>query len=141
MKLENQVCTQQHAKRLSELGIDGSPSLYNWLQDWDNDGNWCVTSISADGAFPAFTVAELGEMLPERIQYANRECFISSEKNDRGEIKWEVGIFTVAKKNNATKPIKYLMGKTEAEARASLLIFLLETKFITVEEVNQRLAA
>ena len=73
MKLEYQVCTLEQAKRLKELGVEAE-SLWIWLKNdaddlpfelmlWDDE-------ISAEfyTYYNAYSCAELGVMLPEKIK-------------------------------------------------------------------------
>ena len=71
MTLEQQVCSLELAKRLKELGVQ-QESYFNWILN-AND-NWLVwdDTMRSDyetgrekDAISAFTVAELGEMLPQ----------------------------------------------------------------------------
>jgi len=130
MKLESQVVSLELSKRLKELGVKQG-SLFTWVEsiganetydDGTKNGEYKLTRF--DGAvsnfhamgfeskehpmFSAFTVAELGEMLPHMIQ--------KPPKTGDGK-KWYVaptnGFF-----------------ETEADARAALLIYLLENKLI-----------
>lgn len=132
--LETQVCTLEQAKRLEELlGEDVESSLY-----WCNSGGTfhisapCnkgfvtvdetgeVYTESGGEVYNAFTVAELGLMLP------------ASAKILKTSPGFQFGVMKAYKKTWQTY-------KTEAEARAALLIHLLESGSIKAEEVNQRL--
>src|SRR4051812_36893725 len=71
MKLEQQVCSLELAKRLKELGVK-QESLYYWniRHIWivlKAIGEPYITRKPEDYA-SAFTVAELGEMLPSEIE-------------------------------------------------------------------------
>ena len=64
MPLEHQVCSHELAKRLAELGVR-QESVFWWV-----DGKLTYTGGRAShapqqGGIAAFTVAELGEMLPD----------------------------------------------------------------------------
>ena len=121
MRAENQVCTLEQAKRLSELGIIQGHSLF-FFDGWSNEYRIQFNSSHKDGyykdaesCFSAFTVAELSIML---LEYA--ETYFS--KNGTwliGDVDWN---FT-----------------TQAQASADRLIYLLENDILTVEEVNNRL--
>ena len=115
MKLKQQVCSLELAKQLKELGVK-QESLFYWqeinskkpkLVQNRNTGN----ENSNDEAkwYSAFTVAELGEMLP-------------------------VGAWVIVKTDGAgfrfTIPPNFIDEETEADARAKMLIYLLENKFI-----------
>ncbi len=72
MKLENQVCTLEQAKKLKELGIVQDSLFYhiecnpNVFEIEQIDENSYKNYDKGDPVFSAFTVAELGEMLPTR---------------------------------------------------------------------------
>lgn len=149
MKIENQVCTLEQAKRLKELGVL-QYSYFSWcgeegqrLMDNGRDGmavqEWVfvantepVNNMQADhrenvpGAKPfaaAYSVAELGEMLPP--EYCSIRC------ETHGSIGWE------SWQRGGLLPL--IAFATEAECRATLLIRLIESKLITVEQVNKRI--
>lgn len=119
MKVEEQVCSLIQAKKLKELGIEQN-SLFYWI-DRGNDSKVLygqnVEFLNSLPIVSAFTVAELGELLPTETytqrtgsnnsEYANWE--FTDDGNELG-----MGAF-----------------KTEAQARATLLIYLLENKLIT----------
>lgn len=123
MKLENQVCSLELAKKLKGVKQD---SHFVWF---DMDGDWQVVEKlpamppqnGANEWYSAFTVAELGEMLPENFNTLKSEgkwyClaneysgFCSDEEIEQFEEESE----------------------TEADARAAMLVHLLENKLITL---------
>jgi hypothetical protein len=139
MTLLEQVCTFEQAKKLRKLG-DNIDSIWSWVTPYclnlDNsninhypysDGDEEEEKIAAwllqnaESRFPAYTVAELGELLiangcekmpiPFGADAANnwRHLFLATEKAD--------------KYGN-----KYIYYPTEAQARAALLIHILENK-------------
>lgn len=117
MKLENQVCSLELAKKLKELGVK-KESLFYHLEDTFGDKTYrgIVNEIGnnpkgGNTYYSAFTVAELGEMLPE--YYLTMKALG----------KWHYG------KQKATAEF-IDMDYTEADARAKLLIYLLENKLI-----------
>lgn len=126
MNLENQVCLLQQAKRLKDLGVKQDSLFYH-----TNSDNWGVMpkrSIDFTGnPFSAFTVAELGMMLPNAFD----TMAISVSQNVRG---W------AAYDDNGNDVFKDEVNfSTEAEARAAMLIYLLENNLVTAGEVNARL--
>jgi hypothetical protein len=164
MKLMNQVCTLEQAKRLKELGVS-QDSLYSWCGDetkrlMDNGkagmavSDWVYIDLTippnnqeldhrsmVPNAKPfaaAYNVAELGAMLPGKFQYMDFECFVDSVKYCK-EYKWIAGVHTVWAHDRPVVAKKYFPANTEAQARAAMLIALLETEAIKVEEVNNRL--
>lgn len=137
MKIQDQVCTLEQAKRLKELGIN-QQSHYSW--DLDNVHGWRVKGLAADvlnsnsrlfelveSAVSAFTVAELGVMLGGKEHY--------------------LPYFTGKVWQRMTKKRQYtnitITGESEGEARAAMLIHLLTNNHsgLTPDEVNQRLTA
>lgn len=126
MKLENQVCTREKAEKLKELGIAQDALFYHThSQKW---GVMPRKSIDFSGTpSAAFTVAELGIMLQARFQPGH--SFM-----DLDRIYW----YHTWQKYGKSQPI---LGPydSEAEARAAMLIHLLETKYLTTAEVNARL--
>jgi hypothetical protein len=72
MKLEDQVCSLELAKRLKELGVK-QESLFYWVSI---QGKYFIQyAIFVDSeyqsqlTYSAFTVAELGEGLPEKVLF------------------------------------------------------------------------
>lgn len=124
MEIEKQVCSLENSKRLKELGVVRE-SLFFWELNKANkyfkgkvtfgdpslENSWAIP-------FPAYTVAELGEMLPEGL------IVFSSGSNG-----WEVEFWVQDCEHE-------VVDKSEADARALMLIWLLETGRITKDEVN-----
>ena len=130
MKLEDQVCSLESAKRLKELGCK-QESLWYWQHPWeDYCGNPPVDlGFQVDKfilvdyyhmsfrvePFSAFTCAELGEMLP--TQYYSTQMHKKSSWScsplfpDKGYV---------------------IEADTEAEARAKMLVYLRENQHETL---------
>jgi hypothetical protein len=157
MKLENQYATIDQCKRLKELGIiqegqfswvysnsESNHELYfNKVVAIDllaqaNLDNKLWQRIINEGIFSAWSVAELGELLPDKFQYQLSECFVDSVKFCK-EHRWIAGIHTVWAHNNPVVAKKYFPGNNEAQIRAEVLIYLIETHHITPEDCNKRL--
>ncbi len=125
MNLEQQCIGLDLAKRLKELGIMQESLFYHYNEPYD-DGrdDWVITTWedyedacpSKTEPFSAFTVAELGEMLPIAIPYLedgeDDVSFLLTGKNQDG--KWFV---------NYTYDVT---DESEANARALILIYLIE---------------
>lgn len=130
MKLEDQVCSFELAKKLKELGAT-QISLFYW-----NNKNKLITSpiyfkkrrfFALLYNISAFTVAELGEMLPDCIhgEYGY-EAYIKSQKKDN-----EYKIYL----DNLDK-IAIFFSENEANARAKMLIHLIENNLIRIKDVK-----
>lgn len=141
MKLEQQVTSLELSKKLKELGVK-QESLFYWCE-WSEEklkysrdlGNDYLISdgLKDKGVASAFTVAELGEMLPRVIKkkvddnssFKNIEKFFLSHDENTGE-------------GHASSYTFYYYGeafdgfskadKTEANARAKMLVYLIENK-------------
>jgi len=127
MNLENQVCSLEPSKRLRELGVP-QESLFYWgnygnqtvifsKAEWgEYIGKWEKSSISnakeiASGLVSAFTVAELGEMLPD---FVDGYKWIEIGRYDN---QW---VIQYQKKDNELMPIRK-EAETEADAAAASL--------------------
>ena len=138
MKLEQQVASLELSKRLKELGVR-QESYFCWQPVGKvveggiiEDTGTCRIVRYADqrGAyaysvtFAAFTVAELGEMLPNPILGDYGADFYSpwSKKHPAG---WSCAYWTVGPNHSATIH-KQFVADTEANARAKMLVYLLE---------------
>lgn len=130
MNLESQVCSLELAERLKKVGIK-QESLFFWVtgETYDVDDNiYPVTTLfyqpppGADDYVSAFTVAELGEMLPHWCR--SQKIISASNLEETGE--WRCAAY------HAPTESSYIYGFTEANARARMLIYLIEKKIIEV---------
>lgn len=122
MKLENQVCSLELAQKLKSLGVkQESLFQHNLLEKEDvyriTYGNPRTNTFGRKfiDTVSAFTVAELGEMLPESFWTVKREnkwWSFEGETIEEGE------------ENSLS------CADTEADARAKMLCYLLENKLI-----------
>jgi hypothetical protein len=135
MKLEKQVCTLELAKRLKVLGVKQGSHFY-WVKNFDAEKGWRVIGreqISGEldahygfrpdeareggyEMYAAFTVAELGEMLPLGAKSWQRNSDWACET-------WK----TVADGHDG----KIIVADTEADARAKMLVYLIENKLLS----------
>jgi len=115
MELQKQVTSLEISKRLKELGVK-QESLFWW---YSTNNGWMITAEPKkwmDEKTSAFTVAELGTILPKGVA--------SRQLKKRGFSCWDnlTGQFKVwVSAKNA---------ETEADARGLMLIHLLENKLI-----------
>lgn len=132
ISLLNQVVSLEYAKRLKELKVPQKNGLYCWVKN--RFGDFYVTSegitpmiTSDDENCMAFTVAELGEMLPARIR--NKKTgnldFLRMHKGD--DYKQDVrDKFTLEYHTTFYAPLCRISSNSEADARAKMLIYLIE---------------
>lgn len=142
MKLENQVCTIEQAKKLLSLCISND-SYFVWGEK-DDKTPFCSEGWMFEGNetqfYPAFTVAELGVLLPAKMDDLKLTQWPIPANDNKAYIsygmqyRWKIGDM-----NYGTFPIHVVFGDTEAKARAELLICLLADKKVTPEECNKRL--
>ena len=134
MKLEDQVCGLENAKKLGELGVkaeshflrstwNGKPSKIIEASDRMNHtprcGKWFI---------PAYTVAELGEMLG-KVSLAYIQSIWLSEM-DKAAIGYAVNCYHPKWKNG-----HFEKADTEADARALMLIYLIENGHVKAEDL------
>lgn len=128
MKIEDQVCSLELAKRLKELGVK-QDSLFCWHDDTILE--YLPSDIRNEKVcIAAFTVAELGEMLPESY----KSEFISKSrlaiyKHHYGYYICYEGLDYEGWKKIMTIEFKE---ETEANARAKMLIWLIEQGHVKV---------
>jgi hypothetical protein len=122
--------------------IDNENAFYHWEEGTHDGGqNHSRCELEGDG-FPAFTVAELGKMLPSG--------FYSTYNDHHGY--WHclfVEVWDEDDEPNArpfaipgwkiTAEVDDEEMQTEAQVRAALLVHLLESNLTTAEEINNRL--
>ena len=178
MKLEEQVVSLELAKRLKELGVKQDDSLFQYVNTEQGGVPWFLGHSQSlrqfDSFIAAFTVAEIGEMLPQRIkaEEINHAYPIPQVKNETDE-EWEALETAREKLRDAFnalewdyddqfddgmpydikldfqdgKNIRYwqetddwecnysvieISGDSEADARAKMLIYLIENKLVTL---------
>lgn len=146
MTLEQQVCSLDLAKKLKELGVK-QESIINWqfFPGWGEEtGKWELRHYSdfrlsssgdSDRVCSAFTVAELGEMLPHSVNVGTNTISywdIRQRKwrND-GNPLYEIYFDSYLGVPEAPQ-VRLLRDHSEADARATMLVYLLENKLITL---------
>lgn len=140
MKLEEQVCSLELAKKLKELGVR-QESLWFWcLRDYDafaerhkpKNFTWDLNDGICGGEkefCSAFTVAELGEMLPSGV--SNKVTVLSLEMWTFGDPKQHcVQYRRITDDYKEFIPFDCFSDENEANARAKMLVYLIENKII-----------
>jgi len=135
MKLEDQVCSLKLSKKLKELGVEQKSNWY-WVhhtaftfeQKPKLAEGWNLIykdkmSPYREMVFSTFTVAELGEMLPIDIVSG-----LTSNSSVGGYGCLDLIEFGSAACHHKSEMMKKpeFIAKTEANARAKMLIYLLE---------------
>lgn len=151
MKLKNQVCTLEQAQKLRELGVI-QESLFTY--------NEVTNSLDIVPAFElhqgvfflandwwsAYTVAELGLMLPSHspsyVHDGRNHSHCQNARVDTFPLIDSGQSYEATPAHELNKEIVPIStGRTEAEARAAMLIHLLGNNLISASEVNKRLSA
>lgn len=124
MEIEKQVCTLEQAKRLKELGVaqNNSIAIHKSHPIVGDVIFFRVGGVSGD-EWAAFSVAELGYMLP------NGSTIF---KDPNGCFEWSCDMIKMDWND-------WHEHATEAEARAAMLIHLIENNLIPIDEVNKML--
>lgn len=140
MKLNDQVCSLELAQKLKKLGVE-QDSMFAWcdIGGWNihsffspsAEGNRQAT-IEATGGISAFTAPELGEMLPAYMRILGQGCFDFCCRKVLGSNEWEVAYqkweFPRFQKS---KFLTSFIAPSEADARATLLVFLITEKLLS----------
>lgn len=130
MKLENQLTNLELSKKLKELGVK-QESLFYWSKQ-TNQKDWkceyhMYFAIDKRQDISAFTVAELGEMLPNQIEFEGKLKWLFFIKfNLMNDEKTPVHLVRYSPFDSINQHIKETRGYTEANTRAKMLIYLLE---------------
>jgi hypothetical protein len=124
MKIEDQVVSLELAQKMKELGFEQESLFYWWWDEYTEENDFIIEEYDAlptkydykAEKYSAYTVAELGEMLP-----MNCLCGFAYDINGK-----EFKVYINALLENE----RYFASKTEADARAKMLIYLKENKLI-----------
>lgn len=147
MNLGKQVCSLELAKELKELGVKQESLFYwrkqySYIEDFEKDvsygefgdywieflpkpryetsnvkSNWKDLQHLNETEYSAFTVAELGEMLPP---FAKGELLSPIPFRTLGETSWRVDLDDEGA----------IITDTEADCRAKMLIYLIRNQLI-----------
>lgn len=135
MEFEKQVCSLELAKKLKDLGVKQESLFWYWE---DADGISKGSRLEDHephnpkrgwNTYSAFTVAELGEMLPRTVGSYILICAFNPDSS-------ECAISYFMASNSTHHPeIKSQYGDTEADTRAKMLIYLLENNLVTPKDI------
>lgn len=133
IKPEDQVTSPEPSKKLKELGVK-QESLFYWVGTNDKNHKLKYTDdveYKGEGWFvySAFTVAELGEMLDG----VHVKWFPHDNIQDQFLV-LEFYLNEIRLVNNKTGKIQHrAIAATEANARAQMLVYLIENKLINLD--------
>lgn len=151
MDLLKQVCSLEQAIKLAKLGIvrfeHGTGFYYHTSVDGHTSLYFEEKFASTHRCIAAFTVAELGVMLPCRVWKEGEFYELSFTKSDNT---WHEdgnpydSTFNYEYQKHDDEVISVLANYQsdflpEAQARAAMLIWLLEQNHITASQVNNRI--
>jgi hypothetical protein len=125
MPIEQQVCSYELAKRLAELGVR-QESVFWWVDRKLTYTGGRASHAPRQGSIAAFTATELGEMLPWGIEGGNPPYTTLKilKLQNRGWIVLYKNKGGVLHQDGAD---------TEADARAKMLIYLVENGMLSLE--------
>lgn len=132
--LKSHACSLPLAARLKELGVPQN-GLWKWVRAIKRkDGGIGEPFIRVGSPFPGtdecsgFTVSELGDMLPVEDPVFEGPVVWQIQKEENGE--WSFFTTSIDNINGKETPLAF-SGGSEADARAKMLIYLLENHLIT----------
>jgi hypothetical protein len=138
MKIENQVCSLEQAIKFKQLGVHQG-SFFAYISEGEllskHSPNLDLMAIATDFT-AAYTVAELGEMLPDYLvidSYRMHPRFHKQEQHN------SPALWTARYGKPEDLDIPDFDAKNEAQCRAAMLIHLLESGLTTPTEINNRL--
>jgi hypothetical protein len=153
MNIEKQLCTISQSRRLKELGVlqesqcchyqeqtPRNPNLheYGWPQEnmpWHISTTGKRSRISGNSVlyeYSAFSVAELGQLLPDLLSTDRQYELVCVKEDDCWLVMYVAG-------NDLCDVLHKKAAKNEADAKATMLIYLLENKLVDVSICNESL--
>jgi hypothetical protein len=135
MPLEQQVCSHELAKRLAELGVR-QESVFWWIDRKLTYTGGRTSHAPLQGGVAAFTVAELGEMLPDEVIIPSKNGKPHTHWLRFGRYRGAGHRFWCAYPGGTARTNLEERAHTEADARAQLLISLLEHQLPSSTELR-----
>ena len=142
MKLEEQLTSLELSKKLKDLGVNQESLYYwercggeivvscaewhdSWTGEWGNGHELLETLIAS-----AFTVAELGDMLPSCIKTKGGILF-EHWSRDKQDSQWFCDYLPLGfSQDDEIESESMQVADTEANARAKMLIYLIKNKLL-----------
>jgi hypothetical protein len=133
MRIEEQVCSLELAKRLKELGVKQESAFWweqvklagknEWAKQYELAFNNRAKPYSDLHIVCAFTVAEFGDVMALHVaSYQVEHDDVDANEN------WEHWCCIQYVPGNHSKYLHVVFANTEANARAKMLVYLLESK-------------
>ena len=144
MKLEDQVCSLELALKLRELGVKQDSYFYYcyskrceqyFIYSQDELDNYDRREDLMVREYSAFSVAELGIILS-----SNKNLIIISDFSFYEGINKVMYSCAFEILDRIEQPLTETSDEKESDARSKMLIYLIENKFVTVEEINARMS-
>lgn len=138
MNLQSQVCNLELAKQLKELGVK-QESIFWFKPTGSYPTLMIVDEEKTEDYYSAFTVSELGEMLPwrsKRMGTMNNAEFVSTKLVNTAthQTIWCAAYWDEDKDLYSGMVVR-LDADTEADARAKCLVYLLENGLVKAEDL------
>jgi hypothetical protein len=121
MKLEQQVCSLELAKKLKELGVKQESYAF-WITYTRLPPTLSIGTPVTNTEYSAFTVAELGEIMKNLDG-----MYITSNFDSDEELVWVCQINYWGNERTISHTES---AESESDARAKMLIYLMENKII-----------
>ena len=149
MKLEDQVVSRELSEKLKALGVNKEPVFY-WIEvNKDKWECWELIHLMQHwecchqrnekpvAKIPAYSVAELGELLPAGISLTPYKTYYLVCHKDGHNNSWRLA-YETHKGTRLTVENKeaYVLAETEADTRALLLIYLIENNLIDLKLIQ-----
>ena len=135
MPLEQQVCSRALAQRLAELGVRQESVLW-WIDGKLTYTGGIALHAQRQGGIAAFTVAELGAMLPDDITIPAKNGKPQTHWLRFGRYRGAGQRFWCAYPGGTARTNLEERAHTEADARAKLVIYLLEHHLLSPTELR-----
>jgi hypothetical protein len=132
MRLEDQVVSLELAKRLKELNVKQESQFY-WTAIPGNDWilNFIEIGIPVAEHYSAFTVAELGFLLPRKVTTDDDpEWYYYQQSEGVGGL--TIGYWSPSGKSIGGALTSFI--DSEANMRTKMLIYLLENKLTNIHD-------
>lgn len=122
MELQKQVTSLELSKRLEKLGMS-QDSYFGWYETLDNDIVLGHHLEYANPLYSAYTVAELGELLPGNIN----GWYFTTQKGLMGNL-WYCSVLKMV----TNRQVMSFEADTEVEARGLLIEYLLTNNLLSL---------